>query len=171
MLLEWYPNKLPGYVKTRWWTDVVMLRSLLKAADLPDKPLTKLSKAMKWYIEFSEAELSELKKFVKIMGPIESLFSGLNSEKESTLHMCLPSVRETLATLKPFVDDPTDSAHDFASEIKQQIFDQYSFLLMPECPSFLAVYHTTTFLSPIHRQILSDDELLEVKKFLKSKLR
>ena len=52
-----------------------MLRVLLEIADLPDSPLTKLSRVMKWHIEFSASDIAELKKFMRIMDPMERLFS------------------------------------------------------------------------------------------------
>ena len=70
-----------------------MIRALLEVAELPDSPLTRLSLAMKWQIQFSTHDISELKKFVQIMGPMERLFSQLNSELESTIHLCYPFVK------------------------------------------------------------------------------
>ena len=75
------------------WTDVYMLKALLEVAELPDDPLTRVSRAMKWHIEFSPAEITKLQKFVTIMAPMERLFCQLNSEKESTIHLCYPIVK------------------------------------------------------------------------------
>ena len=72
-----------------------MLKALMEVAELPDCPLTKLSRVMKWNIEFSQSDLSELKKFVQIMGPMERVFCELNSEKDSTLHLVYPTVKVT----------------------------------------------------------------------------
>ena len=73
-----------------------MLRALLEVFELPDAPLSKLSSTMKWHIEFSDNEVTELRKFVSMMCPMERLFSKLNCEKESTLHLCYPTVKVTL---------------------------------------------------------------------------
>ena len=72
-----------------------MLKALLEVADLPDCPLTKLSQVMKWNITFSPSDLSELKKFLEIMAPMERVFCELNSEKDSTLHLVYPIVKVT----------------------------------------------------------------------------
>ena len=70
-----------------------MLKALLEVAELPDDPLRKLSRVMSWHLEFSPSDVLEMKKFLKIMSPMERLFRQLNSEKDSTLHMCYPIVK------------------------------------------------------------------------------
>ena len=39
-------------------------------APIIDDPLTRVSRAMKWHIEFSPAEITELQKFVTIMASL-----------------------------------------------------------------------------------------------------
>ena len=92
LLKQWFPRRLPGYVTTRWWTDVQMLRVLLEVAECPDKPLEKLYYAMGWGIQFTAQEIEHIRVFVRIMDPMERIFSSLNSEKESTIHLCYPTV-------------------------------------------------------------------------------
>ena len=41
----------------------------------------------------SRHDIKELKKFVQIMGPMERIFRQLNSELESTIHLCYPFVK------------------------------------------------------------------------------
>ena len=48
---------------------------------------------MSWHLEFSPSDVLEMKKFLKIMSPMERLFRQLNSEKDSTLHICYPIVK------------------------------------------------------------------------------
>ena len=148
-----------------------MLRELLKVADLPDDPLKRLSDHMKWKIEFSSADITELKKFIQIMEPMERLFCQLNSEKDSTLHLVYPIVKDMLESLVARVEDPGDSAHVFAKELKKQLEDQFCFLLDPHAvkEKFQPIYWLASFLSPVHRQALSDDVTMEAKTFLKSR--
>ena len=73
-----------------------MLRVLLEAAERVDKPLQKLSYSMGWGIEFSAKDIEDIKVFVQVMDPMERLFSSLNSEKDSTIHLCYPTVLVTL---------------------------------------------------------------------------
>ena len=73
-----------------------MLRVLLEAALRPDQPLKKLSFEMSWDIVFTSEDISNMQVFVQLMDPLENLFSSLNSEKESTIHLCYPTVLVTL---------------------------------------------------------------------------
>ena len=70
-----------------------MINALLEVVELPDSPLSKLSQVMKWNILFTPQDITELKKFVQIMGPMERIFRQLNSELESTIHLCYPFVK------------------------------------------------------------------------------
>ena len=70
-----------------------MINALLEVVELPDSPLSKLSQIMKWNILFTPQDITELKKFVQIMGPMERIFRQLNSELESTIHLCKPFVK------------------------------------------------------------------------------
>ena len=54
---------------------------------------------MKWGITFSRHEISELEKLNRIMGPMETIFSKLNSEKVSTIHLVYPTVKVTLFSM------------------------------------------------------------------------
>ena len=69
-----------------------MFRVLLEAAERQDKPLEKLNYAMGWNINFSAQEIEDIRVFVRMMDPLERIFSSLNSEKESTIHLCYPTV-------------------------------------------------------------------------------
>ena len=75
-----------------------MLRVLLEAANQPDKPLKKLSYEMSWDIVFTSEDIANIEIYVKMMDPMEKLFSSLNSEKESTIHLCYPTVLVTLTS-------------------------------------------------------------------------
>ena len=48
-----------------------------------------------WDIEFNNEDIVELEKFLKLMKPMMTLFSTLNSELESTIHRVYPSVKVT----------------------------------------------------------------------------
>ena len=76
-----------------------MLRVFLEAANHPNNPLQHLNLEMKWGITFSRHEISELEKLSRIMGPMETIFSKLNSEKVSTIHLVYPTVKVTLFSM------------------------------------------------------------------------
>ena len=57
--------------------------------DLPGQVI----KHMKWTIApLRHGELPDLAKYVSMMSPIETLFSTLNSETQSTLHLVYPTL-------------------------------------------------------------------------------
>ena len=169
-LRQWFPKRLPGYVITRWWTDVQMLRVLLEAALLPDQPLKKLSFEMSWDIVFTSEDISNMQIFVQLMDPMEKLFSSLNSEKESTIHLCYPTVLDSLVSLSAVVEDQSNSAHTFATKLEESMKSQFRYLLEPKAKDFMVIFWVATFLSPVHRVLLASDteKMTEVKKFLQN---
>ena len=76
----------------------MMLAVFLEAAKDPKEPLVKLNMEMKWGISFSGQEIQELEKLMSIMGPMNKLFSQLNAEKESTIHLVYPTVKVNFRT-------------------------------------------------------------------------
>ena len=70
-----------------------MLRSFLRAAKDPNLPLIKLSNELKWDIEFSRREISDLEKLLGVLDPLEELFLRLGSERESTIHLVVPTIK------------------------------------------------------------------------------
>ena len=73
-----------------------MLASFLRAAKDPNLPLMKLSLEMKWDIEFSRKEISDLEKLLGVLEPLEELFVRLGSERESTIHLVVPTIKVNL---------------------------------------------------------------------------
>ena len=47
----------------------------------------------KWEWSFSQSDVEEIKKFLHIMEPVQSLFEKLNGDEFSTMHMVLPSLK------------------------------------------------------------------------------
>ena len=76
-----------------------------------------------------------------------------------------------LESLKPRVEDETDSAHLFASELQDHFESQFGFLLSKEDRDFQPLFWLATHLSPVYRVALSTVEIEEAKKFAKSKLK
>ena len=74
------------------WTDVYLLRTFLEAATHEAKPLERLSSEMKWYISFSDEEISDLQKLYQILNPMESLFTKLGSETSSSVYLVVPTL-------------------------------------------------------------------------------
>ena len=70
-----------------------MMRTFLEVSRAPGNLLGQVSDHMKWGVTFSAQDINELQKFVSLMDPIERVFSGLNSEKEATLHLVIPFLK------------------------------------------------------------------------------
>ena len=70
-----------------------MMRTFLEVSRAPGDLLGQVSDHMKWGVTFSAQDINELQKFVSLMDPIERVFSGLNSEKEATLHLVIPFLK------------------------------------------------------------------------------
>lgn len=76
-----------------------MLRVFIEALNHENNPLLHLSNEMKWNKTFTRVEVAELEKFMRIMGPMEMMFTRLNSEKVSTIHMVFPTIKVFYALL------------------------------------------------------------------------
>ncbi len=72
---------------------MIMLEAFIEAANHPKQPLYHLNVEMQWGITFSRQEILELEKLMSIMRPMEKMFSHLNSENTSTIHMVFPTVK------------------------------------------------------------------------------
>ena len=94
-------NKLAGYVKTRWWTDVAMAKSVVKAAKVPGNPLNDMMEQMEWNIELNERDIASLESFISIMYPFQELSDKLGGEKRSTVQLVYPSLKEMFALIEP----------------------------------------------------------------------
>ena len=78
-----------------------MLRSFLQAAKDDNLPLMKLSRTMKWDIEFSQIEIMNMEKLLSVLEPLEQLFVRLGSESESTIQLVVPTIKVSSGKL-PF---------------------------------------------------------------------
>ena len=75
-----------------------MVSVLLKAAEYENQPLLQLEREMNWDTGLRQGDIDELKVYHKILSPMCKLFSELNSEKQSTLHLAFPYVMVSLNT-------------------------------------------------------------------------
>ena len=69
------------------------------------------------------------------------------------------------------VEDESNSAHTFATNLEERMKSQFKYLLEPKDKEFKAIFWVATFLSPVHRVLLASEteKMTEVKKFLQSK--
>ena len=80
-----------------------MLRGIIDCAHYEGSPLYRLSSEMKWGITFSPMEISELEKYLELVGPLETLFNALNSEKTSNIQRVVPSIQVKIVINKIIV--------------------------------------------------------------------
>ena len=140
-----------------------------------------------WDIEFNKEDIVEIENFLKLMKPMMTLFTTLNSELESTIHRVYPSVKVTnifnvlpahyhmklyiiqalLRSLAPFLENEKESGHLFAKQIEKQTKKYFAFVLDPAHEDFRPVFWCATLLSPIHRLVLSHEQRKVATTYLK----
>ena len=73
-----------------------MINSLLDAWFAEGCPLDQYCHYTQWGIYFTKDDIAEMQKFQTLMTPLATLFSRLNADHESTLHLVYPSLKVTL---------------------------------------------------------------------------
>ena len=113
-LFELYQRRLPGFIDIRWsvffnleffvlpfltrWSELLSMKAYQELAEQPGDLPGQLIKHMKWdkppnpIVPLFQWELPALAKYVSMMSPIKTLFSTLNSETRSTLHLVYPTL-------------------------------------------------------------------------------
>ena len=66
---------------------------MIECAKYPGNPLFRFCSEMKWGLTFAQYEIEELEKYISIVGPLETLFSALNSDQFSTIQRVYPSIK------------------------------------------------------------------------------
>ena len=67
-----------------------MITGLLEAWRWEGNPLQKFIKHMSWKIDFTERDMDDLSKYMLLLTPLEKLFSRLNADQSSTIHLVYP---------------------------------------------------------------------------------
>ena len=70
-----------------------MISVLIECAKYEGNPLYRICQEMDWKISFSPHEIAELEKLLIILGPLERMFSTLDSETHSTIQRVYPSIQ------------------------------------------------------------------------------
>ena len=119
ILKKYYEKRLAGFVKTRWWSLLFMLKSVLLALKAPNEAIDKLIDEMQWGLRFTDRDIRDMDLLIGILSPFEELFSKLNGENYSTIQRVYPSVLEVLEILKNRVEDQSISvgAKNFCSSL------------------------------------------------------
>ena len=72
-----------------------MIRGFVEASKQPNNPVNEVCREMDWGLVFTSEDIDLLDLFLSLMTPMEFLFVRLNSDKETTLHLCYPVVQVT----------------------------------------------------------------------------
>ena len=155
-----FKRRLKGYCKTRWWTDNDMVRRVVEAKEtdgVPD-PLTYLVEEMEWSrrLIITDNDLRYLTGFLDIMEPLQEKSDLLGAEERSTINLVYPSLQEILAHLDQSSSGFTKT---FATQLKSEIKKYFTFALDVESTKFEPIFMVGTYFSPIHRHLLSPNQI------------
>lgn len=154
VLMKYYKRRLAGFCKTRWWTDVFMVKSVLLASEADGAPLEKLADEMEWNISITDRDVADLKLFIGVMSPFEQLFSKLNGELYSTINQVFPSLMELKSLLEKKVNE--EKIGKFCKVLLTQVNNTFGFVCDPRDENFEPIYITTTFLDPYYKFLIDD---------------
>ena len=157
-------NKLAGYVKTRWWTDVAMAKSVVKAAKVPGNPLNDMMEQMEWNIELNERDIASLESFISIMYPFQELSDKLGGEKRSTVQLVYPSLKEMFALIDEKIE--AKEAKAFCQDLKLEMTKYFKYVLEKDDQDFNPLFVAATYLDPFYKLVLSDEMIEVAKEFL-----
>jgi hypothetical protein len=159
-------NKLAGYVKTRWWTDLAMAKSVVKAAKVQGNPLNQMMELMGWNIELTERDIATLEQFLSIMSPFQDLVDKLGGEKSSTIHLVYPSLKELFALLDEKINK--NVAKGFCKDLKAEMNKYFRFVLDADFHDFVPLYVAATYLDPFYKFALDEEMTRTAKEYLKT---
>ena len=71
--------------------------------------------------------------------------------------------------MEPIAEEDGNQAQGFARQLVINMRNYFPFCLQPTTRDFIVEYATATFLSPLHKFVLTEAEILLVKEYLSSK--
>ena len=157
-------TRLAGYVKTRWWTDVAMSKSVVKAAGMAGNPVNEMCYKMEWNLELTDRDITSLKSFIEIMSPFQELSDKLGGEKLSTINLVYPSLIELLSLLDEKIEN--SEAKTFCQDLKKEFEKYFEHVLDPEASKFDPIFSAATYLDPFHKLSLTDELVSIAKDFI-----
>ena len=157
-------TRLAGYVKTRWWTDIAMSKSVVKAASVAGNPVNEMCYKMDWNLEITDKDITSLKSFIDIMSPFQELSDKLGGEKQSTINLVYPSLVELLSVLDEKIE--RSEAKSFCQDLKKEFENYFKNILDPVDQKFDPIFSAATYLDPFHKLSLSDEMISAAKDFI-----
>lgn len=160
-----FKKKLVGYVKTRWFTELAMSKSIIEAFEKEDKPLSLMTEKMGWNLEISVQDIRSLKIFVDIMEPFAKHTDILGGENYSTIQLVYPTLLELLAHLEQMSKTP--GMVRVCDSLEKEIRKYFAHVMDVNAPDFDSTYLAATFLDPCWFDVLNEDQCSIAKKHLK----
>jgi hypothetical protein len=147
-----FKKKLIGFVKTRWFSDLAMGRSVIEAFEKPDKPLSVLTEKMSWDIEISVQDIRTLKVFCEILDPFAKHTDILGGENYSTVQLVLPTLLDLFAHLDEMSLKP--GMLRFCDKLENEIKKYFTHIIDSNSPDFDPTYIAATYLDPCWTVVL-----------------
>ena len=159
-----FKKKLIGFVKTRWFSDLAMGRSVIEAFEKPDKPLSVLTEKMSWDIEISVQDIRTLKVFCEILDPFAKHTDILGGENYSTVQLVLPTLLDLFAHLDEMSLKP--GMLRFCDKLENEIKKYFAHIIDSNSPDFDPTYIAATYLDPCWTVLLDEDQVEIAKNHL-----
>ena len=149
-----------------------MIQRLCEAlqCDQVPGPLEILVDTMEWSqrLVITERDFQYMKAYINMMAPIKEKSDQLGAENVSTIHMIYPTLMEMIAHLDETSKKPLCKA--LATDMNKNIDFYFSYLMDPFDLNFDPIAITATYLSPVHRHILTEDQINVAEDHIKALL-
>ena len=159
-----FKKRLVGFVKTRWFSDLAMCKSIIEAFELSDKPLSVLTEKMGWNCEITVQDIRTLKLFCEILDPFAKHTDILGGENYSTIQLVYPTLVDLLAHVDEMSLKP--GMRRFCEGLIKEIKKYFAFVLEPESVRYDATCIAATFLDPCWTAILDEEQIAIAKNHL-----
>ena len=168
-----FKKRLLGYCKTRWWTDNDMIKRLREAKECEQVPgpLEILVDTMEWpqKLMITDRDLEYMKAYNEMMELIKEKSDQLGAENLSTMHLIYPSLMELIAHLEE--KSKKAICKTISSDLKKNMKSYFNYMMDPLDSNFDPIVITATYLSPVHRHILNEEQVQVAEDHVKDLLR
>ena len=168
LLYEKVPLRLVKYCQVRWWTEFLMLERLYKICmEGGIQSVNSVIHKMEiWplHLQLTEGDVKEMKDFLDIFQEIMEKANIFSAEKTATIHLVIPTVAEINGHIDELLifHEETRDLEEFLQTLKININQYFAFLDSED----KNVYVVATYLSPIHSQVLNENQVKTAEKIL-----
>lgn len=122
---------------------------------------------MNWTEDISKRDVDTLKSYISVMKPFHVKSDHLGGEKYSTLQDVIPHLRDILNHL---MEKKEPGMSEFCTELIRNTKMYFQFCLDPDDLDYEPLYAAATFLDPVQKLCLEENEVVEAKKFIKEQV-